>query len=44
MAEFSLPKNSKVQQGKDFPYKGSLKIKKSLIFTDGHLMMMIIQE
>ena len=28
MAEFSLPKNSKVQVGKDFPYKGKSENKK----------------
>jgi len=28
MAEFSLPKNSKVQEGKNFPYKGKSENKK----------------
>ena len=28
MAEFSLPKNSKVEEGKNFPYKGKSENKK----------------
>ena len=39
MAEFTLPRNSKIVKGKNFDFSGKSKNKKILMFTDGHRMM-----
>ena len=44
MAEFALPKHSKIVKGIDYPIKGELKIQKKLMYIDGHQMMMKTQE
>jgi hypothetical protein len=44
MAELTLPQNSKVQKGKDYPLKRNARIKKASQYTAGALMMMKTQE
>ena len=44
MAEFALPKHSKIVKGIDYPIKGEAENTKKYMYTDGHQMMMKIQE
>ena len=43
MAEFALPKHSKIVKGIDYPIKGEAENTKKM-YTDGHQMMVKIQE